>query len=394
MNTPRVKMPESDRRNIRREYQMCVRCVMDTSDPEITFDAAGECSHCQNYDRKVAARRQTAERATQTLDAIVVEIKRRMRRKEYDCVLGLSGGVDSSYLAYVLVRNLGLRVLAIHVDAGWNSELAVKNIENIVRTLGIDLDTHVVDWAEMRDLQLAFIRAGVPNLDIPQDHAFFSALYQTAARHNIPYVMSGGNMATESVLPSAWGYNWSDRRHLLAVHRQYGTRKLKTFPTMGFLKYYLYYPFIRRLQVYRPLDYVPYNKEEAIKTLEHEVGYRYYDTKHGESRFTRYFQNFYLPSRFGFDKRRAHLSSVILSGQADRDSAIKELKSPPFQSGEFAEETLFVAKKLGIEVSELEECLKSPLRYHEEFPTNAWLFELKNTLKRGLERKGIRIHRS
>ncbi len=366
---------------------------MDTSDPEIRFDDAGVCSWCRKFDAEIAPQWFPNAEGERRFAAIADAISRESASREYDCIVGLSGGIDSSYAAYVVRRQWNLRVLAVHVDAGWNSELAVKNIENIVKRLDIDLHTEVIDWDEMRDLQIAFLRSGVPNQDIPQDHVFFAALYRSAVQKGIRHVLSGGNIATESVLPPAWGHAAMDLRHLEAIHRRFGRMPLRTYPTCSFFDYYVGYPFIRRMRVFRPLNFMPYDKKTALDVLERELGYRYYGTKHGESRFTKFFQNYWLPTRFGFDKRRAHFSSTILSGQTDRAEALEELSRPAYDAGAIQEDRVFVAKKLGLTDDELEALLRMPLRQHADYPSNAALYGFKNRVRPMLERAGLGVAR-
>lgn len=356
---------------------------MDTSDPEISFDSNGLCSHCQRYDRMVrdiVIRADRGERQSE-LEAIVAQIKERGRNSDYDCIMGLSGGVDSSYVAYTAKR-LGLRPLAVHFDSGWNSELAVNNIENIVKKLGIDLHTHVVDWEEMRDLQLAFFKASVANCDIPTDHAFPAILYREAARHGIKYILSGSNYATEFILPSAWGYQSSDLRHLKDIHRRFGRHKLREYPTIGFFAQYIWYPYVRGIKTVKPLNYLPYNKFEAKKVIMEELGWRDYGGKHYESVFTRFFQGYYLPVKFGYDKRRAHLSSLINAGQLTREKAMEELSKPTYDPKLQEEDKAFVAKKLGVSVAELDEIFRLPNKDYSEYASYAQLFEVGLKIKR------------
>lgn len=374
-----------------RPYQICVRCVMDTTDPDITFDERGVCSWCTRFDAEISPQWFPNAEGEKRFAAIVDSIKQENKSKEYDCIVGLSGGIDSSYAAYVARRHWGLRVLAVHVDAGWNSELAVKNIENIVKRLDIDLHTEVIDWEEMRDLQVAFLKSGVANQDVPQDHVFFAALYACAAQKGIRYVLSGGNIATESVLPTSWGYNAMDLRHLKSIHRRFGRAPLRTYPTCSFFRYYVYYPFIRGMRVIRPLNFMPYDKEQTLGLLEQNLDYRYYGTKHGESRFTKFFQNYWLPERFGYDKRRAHLSSVILSGQTDRARALQELASPAYQEMEAKEDLIFIAKKLGLSVTQLDSYMHMPIHGYRDYPSNAALFGLKNRVRPVLRLLGLGV---
>ena len=376
-----------------RPYQICVRCVMDTSDPEIQFDEAGVCSWCRRFDAEIAPQWFPNAEGERRFAAIVEGIRRETTSKEYDCIVGLSGGIDSTYAAYVMRKRWNLRLLAVHVDAGWNSELAVKNIENTVTRLDIDLHTEVIDWEEVRDLQLAFLKSGVPNQDIPQDHVFFAALYRFAVKKGVRHVLSGGNIATESVLPPAWGYTAMDLRHIKAIHRRFGQGRLRTYPTCSFFDYYVRYPFLHHMRVVRPLNFMPYEKERALEVLEHELKYRYYGTKHGESRFTKFFQNYWLPTRFGFDKRRAHLASTVLSGQANRSEALNELSRPVCDANAIRQDRAFVAKKLGITDRELEDLLRMPLREHANYPSNLALYRLKDRARPFLERFGLGVAR-
>ena len=350
-------------------YRMCSRCCMDTSDPEITFDAEGVCNHCHYFENNVKQYWFPDERGKPLLEKMIAEVREYGKGKRYDSIIGLSGGVDSSYLA-VKVAEWGLRPLAVHVDAGWNSELAVKNIEQIIAKAGLDLVTHVVDWDDMRELQLSFLRSNVANQDTPQDHAFFAALYNYAMKENIRYVINGSNYATESILPSSWGYDSMDADQLRAIHKQFGTAKLKHYPVVSFFDYFIYYPKIKGMTILKPLNYIYYSKQEAIDYLEKNYGWRYYGGKHYESRWTRFFQAHYLPTKFGYDKRKAHLASLVVTGEMTRDAALAELEKPLYSDNELAEDKAFIAKKLGISVADLEEFIKAPPRHWSEFPNH------------------------
>jgi len=354
---------------------------MDTTDPEISFDERGICSHCRNFEENI--RKDWHPDDQEQLRIIAESIKAEGEGREYDSIMGLSGGVDSSYLAYQAKR-LGLRPLAVHVDAGWNSEIAVKNIENLVKKLGFDLHTYVVDWDEMQDLQASFFRAGVANQDVPQDHAFTASLYREALKKGIKTILSGGNIATESILPPAWAYNAMDLRHLKAIHKRFGKRKLKTYPTINFFQYYIYYPYIRRIKTVRLLNYLPYNKEEAIRTLESELGWRNYGGKHFESRFTKFQQAHFRPIKFGYEERKAYLSSLILSGQMSREDAIKEMEKKIYSEDQLQEDQLFVIKKLGLSKNEFKEIMAMPNKTYRDYPSNSSLFRLKDRLKGAL----------
>jgi len=353
-----------------REYQICTNCVMDTSDPEITFDENGVCNHCRKFEKEIKPRWFPNEEGKKKLDKIIEQIKLDGQGKEYDCVIGLSGGVDSSYLAYYLRTTYPeLRILAIHIDGGWNSELAVHNIENIVKILDIDLHTGVINWEEMKDLQLAYFKSQLANQDIPQDHAFFATLYKVAVeQYNIKYFLTGGNFATESILPSSWGYNAMDAKQLKAVHKQFGKIKLKDYKTMSFFKRKIYYPYIKKFKIIRALDFIDYNKDKAKKIIMEKINWRDYGGKHHESRFTKFFQAHWLPTKFGYDKRRAHLSSLIVAGQMTRDEALKELEKPLYDSKELKEDMEFLAKKMGLTLEEFKKIMNMPNKTFQDYP--------------------------
>jgi len=358
---------------------------MDTSDPEITFDDDGVCNHCRHVDEKIKPIWHPDEQGKAQLDRIMQTIREEGEGKEYDCILGISGGIDSSYLAKI-AKDYNLRPLVVHIDAGWNSELAVSNVENVVRKLGFDLFTCVIDWEEVRDVQLAFLKAGVANQDVPQDHVFFAELYKFAVRHNIKYVLNGSNFATESILPSAWGYNALDRRHLTAIHKRFGKRKLKSYSTVTLWDYYIYFPFIKGMKIVKPLNYLPYDKDEAISYLEKNLGWQYYGGKHHESRWTKFFQSHYLPTRFGFDKRRAHYSSMINAGAITRDEALEKMSLPAYNPNELPQDMDYICKKLGISRAELEDLIAAPIKTYKDYPNNEFFFDLKNKLRKYLTR--------
>ncbi len=365
--------------------QICTRCVMDTSDPEIEFDANGVCSHCHEFDEVTSKSWFPGPEGAPKLEALLESVRAAGRGREYDCVLGLSGGVDSSILA-LRAKDWDLRVLAVHVDAGWNTELAVHNIERIVERCNFDLHTIVLDWEDVRELQLAYLRSGVSNQDVPQDHAFSAGLFRDAAERKIRYVLSGGNIATESVFPRAW-HGWAmDRRNLRAIHRRFGTEKLRTFPTIGFFRYYVINPYVHRVRVVRPLNYLPYDRDAAIAELTERVRYKPYGRKHGESQFTRFFQNHYLPERYGFDKRRPHLSSMILSGQLTRDEALAELERPLYEEAELTGDKAYFEKKLRLAPGQLDELLEAPRRSHRDFPNQERRYAALKRLQHLVER--------
>lgn len=345
--------------------QLCTRCVMDESDPNILFDKGGVCSHCRKFATVWESLPPLEERQKQWAKTVEEAISRSKNRK-YDCLVGLSGGVDSSYVAYV-AKKAGLRVLGFHFDSGWNSELAVNNIENIVKKLNIDLYTFVCDWPEMKDVQAALFRSGVAHADA-QDHAYFAATYTVMKKFNIDFYFSGKNIATEYIYPMAWGYDARDSIHLKAIHKRFGQRRLKRFPSRNVFLYYLYDKTINPRKLLRPLDYFDYNKEEVIKTLSSELAWRPYGGKHYESVLTRFFQGYYLPKRFGFDKRKAHLSSLIASGQLSREAALQEMAVSDYSDEQAREDLEFVAKKIDMSVAELEELTSSKPVSFTEYP--------------------------
>ncbi len=341
---------------------------MDTSDSRIVFDENGVCNHCHDFESITRKNWFPDADGTQRLNKIIKQIQLDGHGNEYDCILGLSGGIDSSYLA-MKARDWGLRPLVVHVDAGWNSELAVGNIEKIVKHCNFDLHTHVVDWEEMRDLHLAYLRAGIANQDVPQDHVFFASLYHFATKNNIRYVLSGGNIATEGIFPTAWHGSAMDSINLKAIHAKYGERRLKTYSTVSFFESYIWYPFVKKMRTVRPLNYMPYNKADAVAELERTIGWRSYGRKHGESLFTKLFQNHYLPLKFGYDKRRPHLASLIVSGQITRDEAVAELEKPLYDPQELEIDIAYFCKKLRITRVQFDEFMTAPAHHYTDFPT-------------------------
>lgn len=350
-------------------YQVCVRCVMDTSDPKINFDEYGYCNHCREYYEIAPKVLKHGEAGKNELKALIHQIKKEGEGKPYDCLIGLSGGVDSSYIAYKL-KKMGLRPLAVHFDSGWNSELAVKNIENIVKKLEIDLITYVCDWKEMQDLQLSYFKAGVINADIPMDHAFLAVLHKIARQKKLKYFISGHNFETEAILAKSWVYNAADAANLKDIQKRCGTLKLKKYPTESVLLNY-YTRLIFGLKRVHLLDFEHYNKNEAMRIIEQELGWKYYGGKHYESIFTRFYQGYYLIERFGVDKRRAHLSTLICSNQLTREDALLELSKDAYTDANLLRQDLdFVPKKLGISKDEFFSILAEPIKQHTDYKTD------------------------
>jgi len=348
--------------------RVCAFCVMDDSNPAIRFDEQGRCNCCRDALQRMPHEWWPGAEGEVRLQRMVATLKDQGRGKPYDVMVGLSGGIDSAYLAHIAARKHGLRLLAVHVDGGWNSEPAVRNIESLVRGLDIDLHTYVVEWQEMRDLQLAFLRSSVLNQDIPQDHAFFSTLYRTAAKFGMRHFLSGVNFASECVVPPGWGHPSMDGRHAEAIHERFGTTRLETYPFMGMPEFIWLTRVRKQLTVLRPLNYMRYDKEAAREELRREYGWRDYGAKHSESRFTKFYQDVFLPRKFSFDKRRLHLSSLIVAGQLTRDEALAELQQPIASAEQMRRDVKFVAKKLGLTAAELDALIDAPPVEHEAYP--------------------------
>lgn len=355
-----------------RSTRVCTRCVMSDTDPDISFDAEGRCNHCTDYLHRIANLTYKPGASDRELAAVVDRMKAAGRGKEFDCVMGISGGVDSCYAAYV-AKSLGLRPLAVHMDNGWDSDTAARNIKNVARALGIEYQSVVLDWEEFRDLQLAFLKASVPEIETPTDIAIPAAVHQVAAEHGVRFVISGGNYATEGILPRAWHYNAKDVRFLKAVHRRFGSGKLRTFPTFGFVKE-SYYKFFKGIRFVYLLNLVPYSKSDAMTKLL-ELGWEDYGGKHYESTITGFVQSYLLPVKFQIDYRRATLSSQICAGEITRDEALAILTTPPFDAQRAWEEKAYVAKKFGITLEEMDAILAAPPKTHRDYPNNEWLLE-------------------
>jgi N-acetyl sugar amidotransferase len=349
---------------------------MDTvADKAIVFDAQGLCHHCRRYDALLSTRVVPGEEGRRALAQLVEKIKRAGRGKEYDCVIGVSGGVDSTYVAY-LVKQHGLRPLAIHVDNGWDSELAVKNIERVLRKLDIDLFTTVLDWEEFRDLQISFLKASTPDGEIPSDHAIVAVLWREATRRGIKYIVSGMNFATESIYVPDWAYGHTDWRYIKDIHRRFGTLPLKTFPRIT-LRYLLFYVNgVRRVRTVSILNYVDYNRAKAMEFLQKELGWEYYGGKHHESTYTRFYQGHILPKKFGIDKRYGHLSDLVKAGQMTREQAQAEMAHPPYPEDLQQQDIVYVCKKLGLSRQQFDAIMTAPIRSFREYRNSFGVFQM------------------
>lgn len=351
-----------------RNAQVCVYCVMDANYPGVKFDPNGQCNCCQAAIQRRPAEWWPGETGGKKMEALMRQLREEGRNKPYDAMIGLSGGIDSAYLAHILASEHNLRVLAVHVDGGWNSVAAVSNIESLVRKTGIDLHTVVIEWDEMRDLQLAFLRSGVYNQDFPQDHAFFATLVRTANKYKIRSFLSGVNFSSENIdVPGAPSPTAYDGRHLKAIHKLFGERPLRRFPVMSLASYIWSARFRGRPVVHKPLNFLNYDKEMARGVLAREYGWRDYGPKHSESRFTKFYQEIYLPRKFFLDKRRLHMSSLVVSGQASREEAVAEVTTPPVEPEQAARDLRFIAKKLGLKVEELTLLIEAPPVPHTDY---------------------------
>ena len=377
----------------KREFKVCTNCVMDTTDSNISFDQDEVCDHCNTFFKDIKPNWHTDERGGNEIKKIVSKIKKEGKGKDFDCIMGMSGGIDSSYLLYLAVKKLGLRPLVFHVDAGWNSQEAVNNIEKMVDQLGLDLYTEVIDWEEMKDLQLAYFKAGVSNIDTPQDHSFFATMYKFANQHNVKYILTGGNYSTECVRnPLEWMYYQSDSIQLKDIYKKYGNGKLKNFPITNILWHKLYLPYIKGIKLIRPLDFMEYDKEAATQFLVDEFGYQRYPQKHFESRFTKFYESYWLTEKFGYDTRKVQYSSLILTGQMTREDALENLKSPAYDPNTIKDDFEYIATKLGIEIEELQKYMDQPNRKNSEFKSQESIYSIGAKVMRmvGLEKGGKR----
>ncbi|MDQ3193228.1 MAG: N-acetyl sugar amidotransferase [Bacteroidota bacterium] len=345
---------------------MCANCILDTQDdPKISFNDKGVCSYCTSFS-EIDKEKKTSNNAI-IIKNIIDKIKFEGKNNEYNCLIGISGGVDSPYLAYQ-AKLLGLKPLMVHYDNGWNSELAVKNIEKVLSNLKLDLKTYVNEWKEFKDIQLSFLKASVIDIELITDQAIIAVLYKTAKKHNIKYILTGHNFDTEAILPRNW-YHWKlDVLNIKAIHKKFGSVKIKTYPFISFLER-LFIDKYSNIKTIRLLDYLPYNKEEAKKTLIEKFEWQDYGGKHYESIFTRFYQGYILPVKFGVDKRKAHLSTLICSGQISKEEALEEMKKSPYEENMLREDMDFVLKKFNLTETEFNEIMKLPIKAHTDYPS-------------------------
>ncbi len=357
-------------------YQICTRCVMDTSASDITFNDKGECNYCTNYLRQMASMAHQNSPDSNRLNKLIQNIKNSSTGKQYDCIVGVSGGVDSSYALYIAVKS-GLKPLAVHLDNGWNSELAVANIENLVKILNVDLYTHVIDWEENKSLQRAFFKANVVDIELLMDNAMLALNYEMAAKYNVKYILAGTNTATEGIaIPPSWNHYKKDAQNIKNINKKFGTQPIKTHPLISTLKY-LYMELVKGIKWVSFLDYVPYQKQDAIRILQEEVNYKPYPYKHYESVFTRFYQGYILPQKFGVDKRRIHLSALVASGEMNREYALTHFEKIPYNSiDDMNSDLAYVCKKLGFTQDELKKYMAETPVPHEFYGSEKWLWEL------------------
>lgn len=373
--------------------KICSNCVMDTTDTKITFNNEGMCDHCQTFYADIKPKWDTGEKGNNKLIRIVDQIKKEGKNRDFDCIMGMSGGIDSSYLLYMMKEKYDLRPLVFHVDAGWNSQIAVNNIERLVDGLGLDLYTEVIDWEEMKDLQLSYFKSGVPHIDSPQDHSFFATMYKFASKHKIKTILTGGNYSTECIRnPLEWMYYQSDSIQLREIHRQFGTVSLKNFPITNILWHKIYLPYFKRIKTIRPLDYIPYMKEDAMNFLVDKFGYQEYPQKHFESRFTRFYESYWLPKRFGYDTRKVQYSSLIVTNQMTRDEALNKLKELPYDKDSIKNDFEYVSNKLSISVDELQQYMDMPKKTYKDYKSQESIYHIGALVMRvlGIEKGGKR----
>jgi N-acetyl sugar amidotransferase len=361
---------------LERIYQVCNKLVLDTSDPDIRFDDDGICNHYHEFKSSVEPMWDTGLYGAQRLDRSVAAIKAAGKGQEFDCIIGLSGGADSSYMLHKMVTEYGLRPLVFHVDAGWNSELAVHNINCMIDKLGLDLYTEVINWNEVKDFQLSLFKSGLPCIDTPQDIAFIGVLFQYASKHRIKYILNGGNISTECVSYPLQYFYYADLTMINDVLRKYGTIPLQTYPFTSAFYRKVIMPYARGIKMFKPLNHMPYVKEKAMAELEEVYGWKPYSQKHFESRFTRFFEGYWLPARFGYDVRRVQFSSLILTGQMTRDEALAKLAESPYDTNLIKQDFEYIATKLGISSDELRSYQDMPLKNYWDYKNRKIFFEI------------------
>ena len=379
---------------IKRPYQICTKTIMDTSDPNIVFDKNGVSDYFHNFQNNILPDWHDNEVGLAKLMNIAKKIKSHRKTNDFDCIIGVSGGLDSSYVTYIVKEVMKLKPLIFHVDAGWNTEQAVSNIEKLINVLNLDLYTEVINWEEMKDLQVAFLKSQIPDQDLPQDFAFFSALYKFARKNKIKYIFTGSNISTECCRePEEWGgFLGIDTLLVKDIHKKFGSIRLKTFPLVDIFKYKIFYKYILGMQIYKPLDLVPFVKNDAEKLLEEKFGWEKFKHKHHESRFTRFYEDFWLPKKFGFEKRRAHFSSLILTNQMSREEALVRISKPEMDDQFIKQEFEYIANKLDLTVNQLQEIFDGENKTYKNYKNKQKIIGIGTKILRvlGLEKRLFR----
>ncbi len=371
-------------------YRMCARCLMDSSVPDIRFNEAGICQFCLQFEERMANELYANTEGQARLSALMEKIKSRKRKGEYDCLIGLSGGVDSSYVAYLVKEKYKLRPLAVNLSNGWDSEIAIANIEQIIKRLEIDLHTCVLDWEEFKDLQISFLKSSISNIEIPTDHAIWALMIRTAAQRGIRYIFSGSNIATEALMPESWLYNSKDARLIESIQNRFGRVRLKSFPRLSTFDY-VYYLLIKGVKWIPILNYIPYDKRDAKRILIEQLGWRDYGGKHYESIYTRFFHTYYLPHKFGYDLRRSYLSALVLSGQMTRSEAQEEIACPPASPVRIQDDLEFVIKKLNLTPEKFKQIMEKPPIKYSSYPNSDVLWKSLGYLVRAARRRIIHV---
>lgn len=351
---------------------ICTRCVMDSDCPRIQFDGNGVCNYCKRHEEEMTKRAASGDYTPDKLDALVETIKEEGQGKDFDCVLGVSGGFDSSYVA-LWAKEHGLRVLCTHLDNGWDTVTANRNIENLVNKLGFALHTEVLDWEEFKDIQLSFMKASVVDIELPTDIAIFACFFETAYKIGTRFILNGSNPLTESghFMPVGWNHYKFDYLNIVGIHHRYGTRRMLSFPLLDQHRYQLY-RFRNNITVVDPLLYMPnFDMKNGKQRLKKELGWEDYGQKHSESLFTKFYQRYILPEKFGVDKRKSHYSTMVMTNTMSRDEALTRLAKPAYNPEELERDKAYVMKKLGLTESEFSEIMSRPIRQHTEFPSEA-----------------------
>lgn len=374
-----------------REYQVCTNCAMDTTDSKIVFDENGVCDHCNNFKDNIKPNWNPNGDKTK-LDAVLNEMKEAGKGQRYDCLIGLSGGVDSSYVAYMAKDKWGLRPLIYTVDTGWNLPIADSNVNKIIEKLGFDVYRDTIDFEQMAGLQLAYFKSQVPYQDIPQDHCIFAALYNYAVTTGIKYVLTGGNYSTECVrVPIEWAHV-NDILQIKDIQEKFGDKLIDNLPMASMFKYRLYYRYVKGMKIVKPLDLIPYFKKDVIKTLQREFDWEPYKNKHYESIFTRFFEGYWLIKKFGYDMRRAHYSSLILTEQMDREEALRIIREDPYPDDYWMEDMKFISNRMGVTIDEFQNIMDRENKTWRDYKSDKWLIDMAIRIAKavGMEKRNFR----